>query len=104
MTTREVDYDHIQQTMVALGEFLARRGFDKPLSDIEGNGRIGEAVRDPRDADSLKAIAKYMKGLAAELKSEAAKAQASKGFVPPELLACMKGLDEAWQNFRGAIK
>jgi hypothetical protein len=104
MTTRILDAEQIRETLVALGEALARVGFEKPLADIEGNGKLGNAVRDPRDADSLRIIHTYLKGLARELLAEETQYKAQYGHASKEIVAAKRWLDEAWQHFKAAVQ
>lgn len=68
----EVDYEGARELLIEMAEEFDNLGFTKVLEDFEGSGRIGKAVANPRDAQAVKIITLYMKGIAKELLVEEA--------------------------------
>lgn len=65
-----VDYERISELLIEMGEEFHKLGFPKVLEDIESDGRIGQAARNPRDRDSRRLIGVFLKDIARELVKE----------------------------------
>jgi len=98
----EVDYELIRETMVQLGERMETLGFPKVLEDVEGSGKIGKCVRDPRDTERVLFIVKYLKGLGKDLLQEEQEL-IQKGQVDPALLQAKAALEETYQTLKLCI-
>ena len=64
------DHEKIREIMIRFGETMDIQGFHKVLEDIEGEGAIGRAVRDPREIKHLQTIDRFLKSIKKELEAE----------------------------------
>lgn len=102
MIDYEVDYELIRETFVKFGERMEALGFPKMLEDIEGSGKIGKCVRDPRDASRIKVLVKYLKSLGKDLLEEERELRAQ-GKVDPSLLEAKQALEECYQTLKMCV-
>jgi len=98
----EVDYELIRETLVQLGERMEALGFPQLLEDVEGSGKLGRCVRDPRDTERVLVIVKYLKKLAQDLLDEE-QDLLKKGKVDPALAQAKAALEEAYQTMKICI-
>lgn len=99
MNDYEVDYELIRETFVRFGERMEALGFPKMLEDIEGSGRIGKCVRDPRDTQRIEVLIKYLKGLGQDLLKEE-RELISRGQMDPAIPQAKAALEECYQTFK----
>lgn len=99
MIDYEVDYELIRETFVTFGERMEALGFPKMLEDIEGSGKVGKCVRDPRDAARIKVLVKYLKGLGQDLLKEERELLA-KGQMDPAVTQAKKALEDCYQTLK----
>ena len=102
MNDYEVDYELIRETMIQLGERMETLGFPKVLEDVEGAGKIGKCVRDPRDTERVLFIVKYLKSLGQDLLEEE-RELIQQGQVDPAIPQAKKALEEAYQTLKLCI-
>lgn len=99
MNDFEIDYELIRETFVRFGERMEALGFPKMLEDIEGSGKIGKCVRDPRDTARIEVLIKYLKGLGQELVKEE-RELAAQGQMDPAIPQAKAALEECYQTFK----
>ena len=99
MIDYEVDYELIRETFVTFGERMEALGFPKMLEEIEGAGKIGRCVRDPRDGARIKVLVKYLKGLGQDLVKEERELLA-KGQMDPSLPQAKAALEDCYQTLK----
>jgi len=95
----EVDYELIRETFITFGERMEALGFPKMLEDIEGSGKVGRCVRDPRDVVRIKVLVKYLKGLGQDLIKEERELLA-KGQMDPAIAQAKKALEDCYQTLK----
>jgi len=98
----EVDYELIRETMVQLGERMEALGFPKILEDVEGSGKIGKCVRDPRDTERVLFIVKYLKSVGRDLLEEEQEL-IQQGRIDPAIQQAKAALEEAYQTLKLCI-
>lgn len=64
------DHEKIREVMNRFGEIMEDQGYRKVLEDIEGDGQIGRAVKNPRSTQALRVIDLFLKDIAKELRKE----------------------------------
>lgn len=99
MIDYEVDYELIRETFVTFGERMEALGFPKMLEEIEGAGKIGRCVRDPRDGARIKVLVKYLKGLGQDLVKEERELLAT-GQMDPSLPQAKAALEDCYQTLK----
>jgi len=99
MNDYEVDYELIRETIVKFGERMEALGFPKILEDIEGSGKIGKCVRDPRDTQRVLQIVKYLKSVAQDLIEEE-RELIQKGQIDPAIPQAKAALEECYQTMK----
>lgn len=99
MNDYEVDYELIRETMVQFGERMEALGFSKILEDVEGAGKIGKCVRDPRDTERVMFIIKYLKTLGQDLIEEE-RELIQKGQIDPAIPQAKAALEECYQTLK----
>jgi hypothetical protein len=102
MNDYEVDYELIRETMVRFGERMETLGFPKVLEDVEGTGKIGKCVRDPRDTERVLFIVKYLKSIGQDLLEEE-RELIQKGQIDPAIAKAKAALEEAFQTLKLCI-
>jgi hypothetical protein len=98
----EVDYELIRETMVHFGERMETLGFPKVLEDVEGTGKIGKCVRDPRDTERVMLIVKYLKTLGQDLIEEE-RELIQRGQIDPAIGQAKAALEECYQTIKLCI-
>lgn len=99
MNDYEVDYELIRETMVQFGERMETLGFPKVLEDVEGAGKIGKCVRDPRDTERVMFVIKYLKDLGQDLLEEE-RELIQKGQIDPAIAQAKAALEECYQTLK----
>jgi hypothetical protein len=99
MNDYEVDYELIRETMVQFGERMESLGFPKILEDVEGSGKIGKCVRDPRDTERVMLLVKYLKGLGQDLIEEE-RELIQRGQIDPAIAQAKAALEECYQTLK----
>jgi hypothetical protein len=99
MNDYEVDYELIRETMVQFGERMESLGFPKILEDVEGAGKVGKCVRDPRDTERVLFIVKYLKGVGKDLLEEE-RELIQQGQIDPAIPQAKKALEECYQTLK----
>lgn len=99
MNDYEVDYELIRETMVQFGERMETLGFPKVLEDVEGAGKIGKCIRDPRDTERVVFIVKYLKSLGQDLLEEE-RELIQKGKIDPAIAQAKAALEECYQTLK----
>lgn len=99
MNDYEVDYELIRETMVKFGERMEALGFPKILDDVEGSGKIGKCVRDPRDTQRVLQIVKYLKSVAKDLIEEE-RELLQRGQRDPAIPQAKAALEECYQTMK----
>ena len=102
MNDYEVDYELIRETLVQLGERMEALGFPQVLEDVEGSGKLGRCVRDPRDTERVLVIVKYLKKLAQDLLEEE-RELSQQGKIDPAIAQAKAALEEAYQTMKLGI-
>lgn len=102
MNDYEIDYELIRETMIHFGERMEALGFPKVLEDVEGAGKIGKCVRDPRDTERVMFVVKYLKGLGQDLIEEERELIA-RGQVDPAIAQAKAALEETYQTLKLCI-
>lgn len=102
MNDYEVDYELIRETMVHFGERMESLGFPKVLEDVEGTGKVGKCVRDPRDTERVMFIVKYLKTLGQDLIEEE-RELIQKGQIDPAIAQAKAALEECYQTMKLCI-
>lgn len=102
MNDYEVDYELIRETMVQFGERMEALGFPKILEDVEGTGKIGKCVRDPRDTDRVLFIVKYLKGVGQDLLEEE-RELIQQGQIDPAIPQAKAAIEECYQTLKLCI-
>lgn len=102
MNDYEIDYELIRETMVHFGERMEALGFPKVLEDVEGSGKIGKCVRDPRDTERVMFIVKYLKTLAQDLIEEE-RELIQQGKIDPAIAQGKAALEECYQTLKICI-
>ena len=102
MNDYEVDYELIRETLVQLGERMEALGFPQVLEDVEGSGKLGRCVRDPRDTERVLVIVKYLKKLAQDLLDEE-RELSQQGKIDPAIAQAKAALEEAYQTMKLGI-
>ena len=99
MNDYEVDYELIRETMVQFGERMETLGFPKVLEDVEGAGKIGKCVRDPRDTERVMFVIKYLKDLGQDLLEEE-RELIQRGQIDPAIAQAKAALEECYQTLK----
>ena len=98
MSGNYLDAEGVRETLLDLGDEMDRLGFPGVLESVEGNGKVGNALRRIRDPRSMKIIVEYLKNVAKDIK-----ALKQKEGDMPHIRQAMVEVEDAWTRLKKCV-